>query len=239
MAQLDHNSSEALYSQIRRALLADIQANHQPGSYLPPEQHLAAHFGVNRHTVRRAVDELVDEGMLERRHGRGTLVLGVPVEYPIGQGTRFTETVGAAGEATSTVLRGELIAARGAVAHELGLDEGAPALHLETLRMLDGRPLCLISHFLPQRYAQAVLEGYGEGSLHAFLGAQFGLRLRRSYSLITALLPRGNDAQLLQMPQRQPVLRVKSLNVQDPGDDPVEYAVTRFRADAIQLRINP
>jgi GntR family phosphonate transport system transcriptional regulator len=239
MANLDHNSAEALYSQIRRSLLDDIRERYQAGAYLPPEQTLASRFGVNRHTVRRAIDELVEEGILERQHGRGTLVLNAPIEYPIGKGSRFTETFSAIGTASSLVLRKELIDARGGVAEKLGLHTGAPVLWIETLRLLDERPLCLISHFLPQHYAELTLERYREGSLHSFLAEHFALRLRRSYSLVTALMPRGNDAQLLQMSQRQPVLRVKSLNVQDPGDEPVEYAVTRFRADAVQLRINP
>lgn len=57
--------------------------------------------------------------------------------------------------------------------------------------------------------------------------------------LVTAVLPQGDDAKTLGMPQNRPVLRVKSVNVDDRDGTPVEYAITRFRADRIQLRINP
>jgi GntR family phosphonate transport system transcriptional regulator len=58
-------------------------------------------------------------------------------------------------------------------------------------------------------------------------------------SLVTATLPLGDDAGLLHMPQHQAVLRVKSVNVDVNTDVPLEYALTRFRADRIQLRICP
>jgi GntR family transcriptional regulator, phosphonate transport system regulatory protein len=57
--------------------------------------------------------------------------------------------------------------------------------------------------------------------------------------LVTSVLPQGDDARLLSMPQNRPVLRVKSLNLCSKTGEPVEYAITRFRADRIQLRINP
>ena len=63
--------------------------------------------------------------------------------------------------------------------------------------------------------------------------------LRRTESLVTAVLPQGDDESLLGMPQNRPVLRVKSVNVDERDGTPVEYAITRFRADRIQLRINP
>jgi len=53
------------------------------------------------------------------------------------------------------------------------------------------------------------------------------------------VLPQGDDAKLLGMPQNRPVLRVKSVNVDERDGTPIEYAITRFRADRIQLRINP
>ena len=63
--------------------------------------------------------------------------------------------------------------------------------------------------------------------------------MRRSESLVTAVLPQGDDARILGMPQNRPVLRVKSVNIDQRDSRPVEYAVTRFRADRIQLCINP
>jgi hypothetical protein len=77
------------------------------------------------------------------------------------------------------------------------------------------------------------------GSLHEFLKLRFGLELRRAESLITSVLPLGDDARLLQMSQSQPLLRVKSINLDVNSRTPVEYALARWRADRVQLRIAP
>lgn len=237
---INRNTGEALYAQIGRQLEDEILRLYQPGDGLAPEKELALRFGVNRHTLRRAVDELVDAGLLERRHGIGVFVVAVPLDYRIGGQTRFTETLAAQGlESDSQLLKSQPIAADGGVAQRLGLEPGEPVTWLETLRSTNGQPLCVISHFLPAERFPLVAEAYAGGSLHQFLKDRYGCVLRRTESLVTAVLPQGDDARLLAMPRNRPVLRVKSVNVDDRDGTPVEYAITRFRADRIQLRINP
>lgn len=236
LAALDHRTGEALYSQIGRLLREEIVSFHSPGSLLPSEQALAERFAVNRHTIRHAVDELVAAGLLERRHGKGTYVLDAPIDYAMGH-TRFTETLEALGKTTQArVLRRLVIPARGGVAQRLALAENDMVIWLETLRVVEDRPFCVISHFLPQRGCEAVYENYAGGSLHEFLARRLGIAVRRTDSVISARLPQGDDARLLAMPQTQPVLRVKSVNVDVATGAPVEYSLTRFRADRVQLR---
>lgn len=78
---------------------------------------------------------------------------------------------------------------------------------------------------------------YG-GSLHFFLANRHGLRLRRTVSLIGAVSPQQSDSDVLQIPAGQSVLRVKSVNAREPDGQPIEYVVTRFRADSVQLRVD-
>jgi GntR family phosphonate transport system transcriptional regulator len=231
---------EALYAQIARQLEQEVSTLYSPGDCLPPEADLAARFGVNRHTLRRAIDELVDSGHLERRHGRGVFVLDSQIDYQIGAGTRFTENLAALGvHAENRILRNQTLPAIDRVAERLGLQVGEAVFWIETLRTANERPLCVISHFLPAGRLVGLNEQYAGGSLHQFLASRYGCKLRRAESLVTAVLPQGDDARLLGMPQNRPVLRVKSVNVDDRDGTPIEYAITRFRADRIQLRINP
>lgn len=233
-------NGEALYAQIARQLGQDISSLYAPGDFLPSEGDLAARFGVNRHTLRRAIDELVDTGMVERRHGRGIMVLDSQLDYQIGTGTRFTENLAALGLFTvNRILRKQTLPAIKRVAERLQIAEGDPVHWVETLRTVDERPMCVISHFIPALRFPDLLSRYGGDSLHAFLTAEYGCQLRRIESLVTAVLPQGDDAKCLGMPQNRPVLRVKSVNVDDRDGTPVEYAITRFRADRTQLRINP
>src|SRR5665647_59058 len=94
---VSRDNGEALYAQIARQLEQEVAASYGPGDCLPAEGLLAVRFGVNRHTLRRAIDELVEAGLLERRHGRGVFVLDNQIDYQIGTGTRFTENLAALG----------------------------------------------------------------------------------------------------------------------------------------------
>ena len=233
-------NGEALYTQIARQLECDVASLYAPGDCLPSENDLAMRFGVNRHTLRRAIDELVDAGLLERHHGRGVFVLDSQIDYQIGAGTRFTENLAAMGVlAFNRILRKQTLPAIKGVAERLQINEGKTVHWIETLRMVDERPMCVISHFIPTERFSDLLGRYEGGSLHEFLASSYGCQLRRSESLVTAVLPQGDDARYLGMPQNRPVLRVKSVNVDERDSVPVEYAITRFRADRIQLRINP
>jgi GntR family phosphonate transport system transcriptional regulator len=231
--------SAPVYRQVSDQLRADITAFAKPGERLPNERDLAARFGVNRHTLRRAIDELVDCGLVERRHGSGTFVCAHLVLYPLTARTRFTETLAEAGrQPASEVLRSQPVRATGGVAARLALQEGAPILWIETRRLVDGEPFCLISHFIAEPWASLAAD-YAGGSLHQHLIARSaGLRLLRTTTLVSARLPVGDDARLLAMPRNVPVVRTKTVNACAGSGRPVEYALTRFRGDRAELRID-
>lgn len=237
---VDRESGQALYAQIASRLEQVVLDQYSAGDGLPSEGDLATLFGVNRHTLRRAVDELVEAGLLERRHGLGIFVLDTQLDYRIGQATRFTANLAALGfMPENRILRQQSLPAIPRVAQRLAIGEGDAVNWIETLRLVDTHGLCLISHFVPAARFPDLLERFESGSLHALLRAEYGCEVRRSESLVTAMLPQGDDARMLSMPQNRPVLRIKSINVDVRDDTPVEYAIARFRADRIQLRINP
>ena len=152
-----------------------------PGQGLPPETELASRFGVNRHTLRRAIDELIDAGMVERRHGRGVFVTDAPLDYRRTAATRFTEALSAHDLPTdSRIIRRQTIAANERVAERPGLAISEPVLWIETLRSADARPFGLSSHFLPGARFPAIDTNYLGGSLHAFLTQVYGCVLRRT-----------------------------------------------------------
>jgi len=235
---INREGGTAIYAQIARQIEQEIGQLYGVGEWLPSELELALRFGVNRHTLRRAIDDLVDGGLLERLHGRGIRVIASPFDYKIGIETRFTETLLSQGvTAKSQVLRKQIIPASDAVARKLFIQPNERVFWIETLRMADTSPLCVISHFLPAENYPELEHGYSGGSLHQFLQDNYSITLRRTESLVTSCLPQGDDARLLSMPQNRPVLRVKSLNVEGDSGVPVEYAITRFRADLVQLSI--
>jgi GntR family phosphonate transport system transcriptional regulator len=227
-----------IYRQISDLLRVEIQNLYQAGDLLPPEGELAQRFNVNRHTLRRAIDELVSDGLVMRRHGSGVFVLSPAIDYSINAQTRFTATLESQGKTTfSRVLRKQVIPARGGVAQRLQVEEGTEVIFLETLREVEAKPFCVIAHFLPLKEVPQVRERYDSGSLHAFLLQECGIAVQRSESFISAVMPEPDDALLLNMPRNLPVLRVKSVNMAVQNQKPVEYVVTRFRGDATQLLV--
>jgi GntR family phosphonate transport system transcriptional regulator len=123
--------------------------------------------------------------------------------------------------------------------HRLQLAQNDKVIWIESLRSAEDKPICIISHYLPLTQFPGLHDKYTGGSLHEFIKNHYGIALRRQESMVTAEMPQGDDAALLGMPMNRPLLRVKSINVRDTDGTPLEYALTRFRADRIQLRITP
>ena len=210
------------------------------GDLLPPEHLLAEQFQVNRHTLRRAVEELIDVGFVNRIHGKGTIILQTPINYAINGATRFTETLESQGRRTvSCILDRKEIQAKDGVARRLRVAEGSPVIQIKTMRHVDGIAFCTSSHFFRHPEYSAVLVEYNGGSLHDFVHRCYGIGLRRILSLISAVLPTKEDARRLNLRPNDPILRTKSLNVNTADGWPVEYVVTRFRGDGVQLSVEP
>jgi GntR family phosphonate transport system transcriptional regulator len=234
------NGSQPVYRQISQIIKDDIRNHYMAGDMLPSEHALARRFHVNRHTVRRAMDELIHAGHVDRVRGKGTFVMKPAVDYAIHSATRFTETLQSQGRRTvSQVLDNSKEIAHGKIAKKLKLPHGAPIIHLKTMRTVDTLPFCVSNHYFPSPVFEQHLNSYRGGSLHRFIADSCGKRLRRVGSLIMASMPEKEDAMLLCLPCDTAILKVESVNVERPSNVPAEYVVTRFRGDAIQLSIKP
>ena len=130
------------YQEIAAKLEQELRQHYRCGDYLPAEQQLAARFEVNRHTLRRAIDQLVEKGWVQRRQGVGVLVLMRPFDYPLNAQARFSQNLLDHGShPTSEKLLSVLRPASGHVADALGITEGENVIHLRTLRRVNG---CLL-----------------------------------------------------------------------------------------------
>jgi GntR family phosphonate transport system transcriptional regulator len=78
---------------IAKKLKQEVRSQFKVDDFLPSESRLAVRFQVNRHTVRRAIDELVFCGLIERQQGRGNQVIHQPYAYPLNQGAYFTHNL--------------------------------------------------------------------------------------------------------------------------------------------------
>lgn len=225
------------WREIHDTLERDIEAGVFPrGSRLPVESALAARFAVNRHTVRRAIAELAQRGVVSVEQGRGTFVRKGVLDYRVGAKTRFTEIVSRQNRSAGRRLLGaEEIAADGLVAAALEIAPGAPCLRLDTLDEVDDVPLAVCSHHFPLKRVPGLIDAYIEaGSITGAL-ERYGLGdYQRRRTAVTARLPTAEEAALLRQPRHLPVLLVESINVDGSGR-PIEYGVARSAAERLQM----
>lgn len=232
--QLSRQPSEPLYLELAQVLRGELR-HYRIGDFLPGEMQLARRFAVNRHTLRRAVDELINEGRLLRRQGKGTQVLQRPLVYPLQADSAYSDALAALGVRTEArLLARRQLSASAEEARHLQLAEGAALIELSTLRLLDGEPVSLIRHRYCASHAERLAD-YQGGSLRRYLGER-GLPLTRRFSLIGARLADRDEAAQLLMPLRMPLLSVFTLSC-DASGRPVEIALSASRSDRFQYQV--
>lgn len=227
----------SLWRQIAQSLEGEIAAGrHPPGARLPTEAELSARFQVNRHTVRRAMEELEGRGLVRIEQGRGSFVAEDVLDYPLGSRVRFSETIRRQNrEPAGRILRVEEIAAEAAVAEALRLRRGRAVIRVERLGLADGRPVVLGRHHFPASRFSRLLEVMTQDSSITEAMAECGVPdYRRQTTRITARLPTAEEAELLQQSRTRPVLLAEAINC-DPQGVPVDYTEGLYAAGRVQL----
>lgn len=212
---------------------------YAPGERLPTEPELAQRFGVNRHTVRRAVGSLQDVGLLRIEQGRGTYVQEDIVDYPLGSRTRFSEIIERQAKTPSgTLLRSATIPADQTIAEALNVAMGAPVALIETIGKADGQPISLVGHhFALDRFPDVFAAYEAEGKITAMLKRLGVDDYFRKSTTITARMPHSYETRHLRVARMTPILCLEAINV-DSGGTPVEYGLTRFSSSRVQILID-
>ncbi len=224
------------YQEIAALLEQELRKNYRCGDYLPAESQLAARYAVNRHTLRRAIDQLVEKGWVQRRQGVGVLVLMRPFDYPLNAQARFSQNLLDQGShPTSEKLLAVLRPASSHVADALGVTEGDDIIHLRTLRRVNGIAVCLIDHYFAELAWWPALQQFNSGSLHEVIQARLGITLQRTQTRISARRAQAKESRLLEIPNMAPLLCVRTLNHREGETTPAEYSVSLTRADMIEF----
>lgn len=238
-ASLVRGEGVAAWRQIVDGLEADIAAGRLgPGDKLATEAQLAERFGVNRHTVRRALAVLASRGLVRATQGRGTFVEARPLAYPIGPRTRFTEIVSAAGRQAGGVLvaAGEAPADAWA-ADRLGIAPGAPVLELVTLRSADGTPMTLATNVFPLPRFAGLDARYRETGSITKAYRLFGVAdYRRLSTAVTARTATSDEAAPLDLAPGRIVLVLDNVNV-DAAGARIQATRALFPADRVELKV--
>ncbi len=230
----------AMWRRIADALRLDIVGGKLGrDAKLPSEAALAARFAVNRHTVRRALAVLAEDGVVRAEQGRGTFVESARrLTYRIGKRTRFSE--GLAGQARrleQTLLAHRIENAGTSVATALRLRPGAKTVRVDTLSFADGRPLSRHTGWLDHRRFADFPDRFE--ATHSVTAALRALGVPDYSRLSTHISARHADPDETRLLKLAPgaILLVSEAVDADPEGRPIQYALSRFPAERLELAV--
>lgn len=237
---LSRGGGIAVWRRIADRIEAEIAGSGlDAGARLPTEAELAQRFGVNRHTVRRALSALAAEGVVAAAQGRGTFVRHPRIPYPIGPRTRFTAIMAAEGHAAGAeLIAAAEVPADALTAARLRLAPGAPVLRARMKRFSDGVPVSIGVSFLPLPRFQAFPDAFRSlGAVTPALAHCGVADYRRLETRVSARAATGAEAVELDLGADRILLVAESVNV-DADGLPIQATEALFAAGRIELVID-
>jgi GntR family transcriptional regulator len=225
---LQEQSNTPLYIQLANNLRTHITTGGiRSGEALPSERDLCELIGTSRVTIRKAIEQLIAEGLLFRRQGSGTFV-SPPIEAPGSFLSGFSEDADARGATAGTIWMMKSFAApTEEESLMLELKEGEQVARLGRVRLSEGEPLAIEHAVVPARFLPD-LDMLGD-SLYDALNAR-GHRPVSGTQKIRASVATPTEAGLLSIDEKSEVLRVERLT-RGPDGVPVEFTRSAYRGD--------
>lgn len=235
MMELNANSPIPLHIQLKGRISALIDE----GAFterIPSERELMEMYNVSRSTVREAVSHLVQDGVLEKVHGKGTFITVKPIEEWLGNLSSTTEIIQNMGMVPDAELVGkEKVKSPKAVFEATGWEE---VYYIKRIRYADGQPLAIENQYYPVEIGEKLLKfDIEKGTLFDILEQQLHIKLSEANQVITSNYLSGDDAKLLGVSESLSVLNTERLLMDEYGDV-IEYYQAAFRADLYSFRIH-
>jgi GntR family transcriptional regulator len=228
-----------LYAQIKDTLRERIlDGTYAPHSQMPSEHELCAAFDVSRITVRQALGDLQKEGLVFKRHGKGTFVSKPKAFQNVTSLQGFAEAMTSMGHEIVNQLRSfRVVEADRHIAARLQLQEGAPVVEIHRTRLLNREPVSLEITWVPESFGQRLANAdLATRDIFLILENDCGVPLGHAELAIDAILANDNIADALRVEENSPVLRIERLT-HDASGAPIDYEYLYFRGDAFQYRL--
>ncbi|RIV26467.1 GntR family transcriptional regulator [Alicyclobacillaceae bacterium I2511] len=241
MIDLDRSSSFPLYLQVKQGVLKEIEEEHwKEGDLIKPENDLAHELGVNRLTVRQALTDLAEEGVVVRIRGKGTFVAHRKVAQSLSRLSSFSEDMLSMGmKPSSEVLKMEIREASTQEVQHLSLIEESKVFELRRLRKADGIPMGIETSVLPYNLVVGLTKlPFGSvDSLYVALREICGIEVVRAEQSIEAVSATTSLAKMLGVKEGMPLLKMLRVTY-SPTNKPVEWVHSFYRGDRYILRVN-
>lgn len=240
VSAVDRLQATPLYHQIFLQLREEIISGERAfGSRLPTEEELSENFGVSRITARRALAELADTNLVERKRRVGTHVTyqspARPIEGSIEQAVESLLTYGR--KTQVRILELDTIPARAPINEALEIAVDTPVLRVARVRWLEDKPISHLVSYVPADLAGAMDRASLKSTPMLSLLEQAGVHIGAATQTITASLADAGLAALLEVDIGSPILRV-SRTVMDTARRPVQHVFAQFRPDLYQIKLD-
>jgi len=233
---LDRSSPVPLYFQVARQIEAAIEGGTlPPGHRLETEVQLAERLGLSRPTLRQALQELVDKGLLVRRRGVGTQVVRTGIKRPVRLSSLYDDLLAGGRRPTTVVLIHQIVPADLHVAEHLAVPEGTDVVHLRRQRLADGQPIALMTNWLPADIAPWSTNELEATGLYELLRAA-GVRICVASQRIGARLATASHGRLLAERKGAALLTMERVGYDNSGRA-VEYGSHLYGAGTYSFEL--
>ncbi|MEN6298509.1 MAG: GntR family transcriptional regulator [Anaerolineaceae bacterium] len=240
--KLEEKSFIPLYYQVEAALKEMIEGvKYSPGDQIPSERELSEMLGVSRMTVRRAVENLIKHGLLERRSTQGTFVRQPEVMRMVGKDFTLglTQMVLSSGaQPASQLLQFGPMLSTQKIAERLGLMVGEKVIVLRRLRLVNNAPFCIETSYLPEKLIPELkAEDFKSetSSLYAILRERYDIQATENDETLKISYATADEALHLGMKIGSPVLLMRSV-VFDQRGQRIEYVVSVNHPERVIFR---
>ena len=234
--RIDRDTPVPLYHQLAQQLAAVITSGElAPGDPFENEIAMADRLGLSRPTVRRAIQELVAQGLLLRRRGLGTTVASRQIHRRAELTSLYDDLKReGSGDPRTEVLSHEVVTDETA-STAMGLSKETPLLHIVRLRSDGEHPLAVLRNWLPPAYSDITADQLRSGGLYALLRDRGG-RPVVAHQRIGARPPSAEERKHLRLRASQPVLTM-TRTAFDAMGNPVEYGDHCYRAEDYSIEV--
>lgn len=236
---LDERSPVPLYYQLQEIIRARIDGGEwQAGQQLPPESELCQEFGLSRGTVRQALADLVREGLLHRRRGKGSFVARPKIPQDLMKiATGFSDyakqVIG--NELGNRLISVGVIVAGGSLAEKLEIPEGSDVVEIRKVKLAFGQPYFIASAYLPSSLCPGLeAEDHSTGSLFDLCRSKYGLHVSRVKGWFEPVLVSDYEASLLEVEKASPAMIYERIRY-NAADRPFMVSKHIIRGDMCRL----
>lgn len=224
-----------LYLQIDAAIRNDIQTHiYRTGDKLPTETELSEKYKVSKITIRKAMEKLSQDGLVQKVQGKGTFVLPKKEKLVLSEAKGFADVLSSRGHLSGQkILSLKSISANSLISERLEIKEGSPVFSVKRLMLADSRPIGTDRIYVSEaRFPDFLQKAASERPFYHIFKEDYGTEIASSTMEINGLPADDNSAALLECVIGDPLFYIEK-TAYDENHIPIHFSSTLVRCDSI------